>query len=181
LSILAPPKPVLHVPEKLHLMLERELSILTRMLLSARKFLLLYVFFLLDNFLFCFLSCLFICCSGDEEENAPIDATARTSTSRPLVVSEAQPDGDETSPPQQNTEHPTPVESPRASSPKRARLEPAKEPILFSGGSTTPSLDDVSFSLFFFYVLSLSVLSALLCFLRGVVELLLAILTSLFL
>ncbi|KAK1664824.1 hypothetical protein QYE76_052983 [Lolium multiflorum] len=39
--------------------------------------------------------------SGDEEEDAPIDATARTSTSRTLVVSEAQPDGDETSPPQQ--------------------------------------------------------------------------------
>ncbi|KAK1609637.1 hypothetical protein QYE76_033310 [Lolium multiflorum] len=39
--------------------------------------------------------------SGDEEENTPIDATARTSTSRTLVVSEAQPDGDETSPPQQ--------------------------------------------------------------------------------
>ncbi|KAK1682754.1 hypothetical protein QYE76_043602 [Lolium multiflorum] len=48
--------------------------------------------------------------SGDEEEGAPIDATARTSTSRTLVVSEAQPDGDETSPPQQNIEHPTPVE-----------------------------------------------------------------------
>ncbi|KAK1648819.1 hypothetical protein QYE76_066624 [Lolium multiflorum] len=47
--------------------------------------------------------------SGDEEEDAPIDATARTSTSRTLVVSEAQPDGDETSPPQQNIEHPTPV------------------------------------------------------------------------
>ncbi|KAK1628990.1 hypothetical protein QYE76_003305 [Lolium multiflorum] len=80
--------------------------------------------------------------SGDEEENAPIDATARTSTSRTLVVSEAQPDGDETSPPQQNTEHPTPVESPRASSPKRARVEPAKEPLLLTGSSTTPSLDD---------------------------------------
>ena len=89
-------------------------------------------------------------CSGDEDENTPIDATARTSTSRTLVVSEAQPDGDETSPPQQDTEHPTPAASPRASSPKRARVEPAKEPILLTGSSTTPSLDDVSFSLFFF-------------------------------
>ncbi|KAK1627607.1 hypothetical protein QYE76_001922 [Lolium multiflorum] len=43
--------------------------------------------------------------SGDEEEDAPIDETARTSTSRTLVVSEARPDGDETSPPQQNPEH----------------------------------------------------------------------------
>ncbi|KAK1604704.1 hypothetical protein QYE76_028377 [Lolium multiflorum] len=47
--------------------------------------------------------------SGDEEEDAPIDATARTSTSRTLVVSEAHPDGDETLPPQQNLEHPTPA------------------------------------------------------------------------
>ncbi|KAK1666597.1 hypothetical protein QYE76_054756 [Lolium multiflorum] len=49
--------------------------------------------------------------SGDEEEDAPIDETARTSTSRTLVVSEARPDGDETSPPQQNPEHPTPAKS----------------------------------------------------------------------
>ncbi|KAK1695111.1 hypothetical protein QYE76_011808 [Lolium multiflorum] len=47
--------------------------------------------------------------SGDEEEDAPIDETARTSTSRTLVVSEARPDGDETSPPPQNPEHPTPA------------------------------------------------------------------------
>ncbi|KAK1620170.1 hypothetical protein QYE76_025687 [Lolium multiflorum] len=46
--------------------------------------------------------------SGDEDEDPPIDATARTSTSRTLVVSEAQPDGDETLPPHQNIEHPTP-------------------------------------------------------------------------
>ncbi|KAK1685104.1 hypothetical protein QYE76_045952 [Lolium multiflorum] len=47
--------------------------------------------------------------SDDEEEDAPIDETARTSTSRTLVVSEARPDGDETSPPPQNPEHPTPA------------------------------------------------------------------------
>ncbi|KAK1642123.1 hypothetical protein QYE76_059928 [Lolium multiflorum] len=80
--------------------------------------------------------------SGDEDEDQPIDATARTSTSRTLVVSEAQPDGDETSPPQQNIDHPTPPASPRAPSPKRARVEPAKEPALLLGSSTTPSLDD---------------------------------------
>ncbi|KAK1677906.1 hypothetical protein QYE76_038754 [Lolium multiflorum] len=40
--------------------------------------------------------------SSDEEgDNPAIDVTARTSTSRTLVVSEAQPDGDETSTPQQ--------------------------------------------------------------------------------
>ncbi|KAK1601754.1 hypothetical protein QYE76_017553 [Lolium multiflorum] len=80
--------------------------------------------------------------SGDEDENPPIDATARTSTSHTLVVSETQPDGEETSPPQQDIEHPTPIASPRAPSPKRARVEPAKEPILPIGSSTTPSLDD---------------------------------------
>ena len=83
-------------------------------------------------------------CSGDEDENPPIDATARTSTSRTLVVSEAQPDGDETSPPQQDIEHPTPIASPRAPSPKRARVELAKEPTLPIDSSTTPSMDDVS-------------------------------------
>jgi hypothetical protein len=88
-------------------------------------------------------------CSGDEEEAQPIDATARTSTSRTLVVSEAQADEDESSSPQQNTEQPTPPASPRAPSPKRARVESITEPALQLGGSTTPLLDDVSpFSFF---------------------------------
>ncbi|KAK1617570.1 hypothetical protein QYE76_023087 [Lolium multiflorum] len=76
--------------------------------------------------------------SGNEDKNPPIDATARTSTSHTLVVS----DGDETSPPQQDTEHPTPVASPRASSPKRARVEPAKEPAILIGCSTTPLMEE---------------------------------------
>ncbi|KAK1603224.1 hypothetical protein QYE76_018227 [Lolium multiflorum] len=80
--------------------------------------------------------------SGDEDEDTPIDTTAQMSTSRTLVVSESRPDGDETSPPQQNIEQPPPVESPRASSPKRVRVEPSKEPIQFPGSSSTPSLDD---------------------------------------
>ncbi|KAK1699486.1 hypothetical protein QYE76_016183 [Lolium multiflorum] len=64
--------------------------------------------------------------SGDEDENTPIDATARTSTSRT----------------QQDTEHPTPIASPRASSPKRARVEPAKEPTMLIGCSTTPLMEE---------------------------------------
>ncbi|KAK1604083.1 hypothetical protein QYE76_027756 [Lolium multiflorum] len=79
--------------------------------------------------------------SDDEDEDQPIDATGRTSTSRTLVVSEAQPDGDETSPPQQNIELPTPPASPRAPSPKMARVELTKEPTLLPGSSATP-LDD---------------------------------------
>ncbi|KAK1619767.1 hypothetical protein QYE76_025284 [Lolium multiflorum] len=82
--------------------------------------------------------------SGDEDEDPPIDAAARTSTSRTLVVSEAQPDGEETSTPQQNIEHPTPVPSPHAPSPKRARVELAKEPTLLTGSSTAPLMDDPS-------------------------------------
>ncbi|KAK1628553.1 hypothetical protein QYE76_002868 [Lolium multiflorum] len=80
--------------------------------------------------------------SDEEEEEQTVDAAARTSTSRTLIVSEAQHDGDETSPPQQDIVQPPPVESPRASPSKRARIEPSKEPIQFPGGSSTPSLDD---------------------------------------
>ncbi|KAK1649011.1 hypothetical protein QYE76_066816 [Lolium multiflorum] len=80
--------------------------------------------------------------SSDDEEEQTVDATARTSTSRTLIVSEAQHDGDETSPPQQDIVQPPPVESPRASPSKRARIEPSKESIQFPGGSSTPSLDD---------------------------------------
>ncbi|KAK1649428.1 hypothetical protein QYE76_067233 [Lolium multiflorum] len=65
--------------------------------------------------------------SDDEERNPPIDVTARTSTSRTLVISEAHPKADETSPPQQDIGHPSPVVSPRAPSPKRARTDQGKE------------------------------------------------------
>ncbi|KAK1677375.1 hypothetical protein QYE76_038223 [Lolium multiflorum] len=78
----------------------------------------------------------------DEEEEQTVDAAARTSTSRTLIVSEAQHDGDEISPPQQDIVQPPPVESPRASPSKRTRVEPSKESIQFPGGSSTPSLDD---------------------------------------
>ncbi|KAK1632582.1 hypothetical protein QYE76_006897 [Lolium multiflorum] len=80
--------------------------------------------------------------SDDEEEDAPIDETARTSTSRTLVVSEARPDGDETSPPPQNLEHPKPAESPQAPSPKRARVETTKEPTILAGCSSTSLMEE---------------------------------------
>nr|XP_051212114.1 uncharacterized protein LOC127329681 [Lolium perenne] len=80
--------------------------------------------------------------TDDEEENPPIDVAARTSTLRTLVVSDAQPDVEETSPPQQNVDHPTPPASPHAPSPKRARVEPVPESALQSGGSATPLLDN---------------------------------------
>ncbi|KAK1603042.1 hypothetical protein QYE76_037674 [Lolium multiflorum] len=80
--------------------------------------------------------------SDDEEEDAPIDETARTSTSRTLVVSETRPDGDEASPPPQNLEHPKSAESPRAPSPKRARVETAKEPTILTGCSSTSLMEE---------------------------------------
>ena len=137
-------------PKKLTLQLERQLSIHTPMPSSVRQLLfLLLTFLLFDVFhLFCSLHCRHFYCSDDEEEEQPIDAAARTSTSRTLVVSEAPHDGEETSPPQQNVDHSTPPASPRASSPKRARVEPSKEPIMFPGSSSTASLDDVSVSVF---------------------------------
>lgn len=82
--------------------------------------------------------------SGDEEEMPAIDATARTSTSHTLVVSEVQVEGEESSPPQQNTDAPTPPASPLVPSPKRARVETITEPTLQLGSSSTPLLDDVS-------------------------------------
>ncbi|KAK1620405.1 hypothetical protein QYE76_025922 [Lolium multiflorum] len=109
-----PPKPVLPVPKKLCDAKKEALDLYEAALIS----------------------------SGDEEEDAPIDETARTSTSRTLVVSEARPDGDETSPPQQNPEHPTPAVSPQAPSPKRARVESTKEPTILAGCSSTPLMEE---------------------------------------
>ena len=80
---------------------------------------------------------------GDEEEEPPVNVTALTSTSRTLVLSETRPTMDETSPPQQDIGHLTPVGSPRAPSPKRARIELGKELSLLTGSSATPSMDDV--------------------------------------
>ncbi|KAK1697585.1 hypothetical protein QYE76_014282 [Lolium multiflorum] len=80
--------------------------------------------------------------SGDEEEDPPVNVTALTSTSRTLVISESRPITDETSPPQQDIEHPTPIGSPRAPSPKRARVELGKESNLLTDSSGTPSMDE---------------------------------------
>ena len=82
--------------------------------------------------------------SGDEEEVPAFDATARTSTSHTLVVSEVQVEGEESSPPQQNLDAPTPPSSPLVPSPKRTRVETITEPTLQLGSSSTPLLDDVS-------------------------------------
>jgi hypothetical protein len=85
----------------------------------------------------------FLTLSGDEEEDPPVNVMALTSTSRTLVISESRPTTDETSPPEQVTGHSTPVGSPRAPSPKKARIELGREASLLTGSSATPSMDDV--------------------------------------
>jgi hypothetical protein len=120
--------------------------------LSARKFLSTFFSFASDNFAcLCFLY-FSLMYSGDEEENPPVDVTARTSVSRTLVISETHPEADETSPPQQDIGHPSPVVSPRAPSPKRAKTNQGKELSLLIDRSTAPLMDDVSASYFLFTV-----------------------------
>ncbi|KAK1682889.1 hypothetical protein QYE76_043737 [Lolium multiflorum] len=80
--------------------------------------------------------------SGEEEEEPPANVTAPTSTSQTLVLSEAHRVTEETSPlPHQDLETSTPVASPRAPSPKRARIELGEEHNL-AGSSAAPPLDD---------------------------------------
>ncbi|KAK1618324.1 hypothetical protein QYE76_023841 [Lolium multiflorum] len=65
-----------------------------------------------------------------------------SSTSHTLVVSEVQVEGEESSPPQQNIDAPTPPASPLVPSPKRTRVETITEPTLQLGSSSSPLLDD---------------------------------------
>jgi hypothetical protein len=95
-------------------------------------------------------------CHSDDEETPTLDVAARTSTSHTLVISEKPVEGEESSPPQQNVDTSTPPSSPRAPSPKRARVEKIVDPAPQLGSSSTLLLDDVSlsasiFSLFCFF------------------------------
>jgi hypothetical protein len=82
--------------------------------------------------------------SGDEEEDPIVNVIAPTSTSHTLVLSETRPATEEISPPQRDIGNLTPPGSPRAPSPKRARVEPVEGSNLLTRSSSTPSLDDVS-------------------------------------
>ncbi|KAK1618819.1 hypothetical protein QYE76_024336 [Lolium multiflorum] len=79
--------------------------------------------------------------SSDDEETPTLDVAARTSTSHTLVISEKPVEGEESSPPQQNVDTSTPS-SPRAPSPKRARVEKIVDPAPQLGSSSPPLLDD---------------------------------------
>jgi hypothetical protein len=91
-------------------------------------------------FTFCF-------CSGEEDTAEPAaNVFAPTSTSNTLVLSEARRAVEERSSSHpQDVEASTPPASPRASSPKRPRLDIGDS--LLAGGSATPPLEDVSVGL----------------------------------
>ncbi|KAK1601014.1 hypothetical protein QYE76_016964 [Lolium multiflorum] len=77
----------------------------------------------------------------EEEEEPTANATAPMSTSHTLVVSEMHRTAEETSTPHPNLQRSSPAASPRASSPKRARIE-LGEQFFLAGVSATPALDD---------------------------------------
>ncbi|KAK1610463.1 hypothetical protein QYE76_034136 [Lolium multiflorum] len=80
--------------------------------------------------------------SGDEEEEEPAaNVTAPMSMSHTLALSETHRTAEETSTPHPDLQRSTPATSPRASSPKRARIELGEE-FNLAGGSATPPLDD---------------------------------------
>ena len=84
--------------------------------------------------------------SGDEEEEPAANVTAHVSMSQTLALSETHHTVEETSHPQLDLQGSTPATSPRASSPKRARIEFSQE-FNIAGSSATPPLDDVSTTL----------------------------------
>jgi hypothetical protein len=89
----------------------------------------------------------------EEKEEPEVHGAALTSTSQTLVLSEERRAAEESSPPpQQNMETSTPTASPRAPSPKRARIGAGDSHAIVAGGSSAPPLDDVSL-LFLLYLL----------------------------
>ncbi|KAK1626069.1 hypothetical protein QYE76_000384 [Lolium multiflorum] len=77
----------------------------------------------------------------DEEEETGANVTAPTSTSHTLALSDTHRTVEETSSPHPDLQRSTPATSPRASSPKRARIELGGE-FNITRGSSTPPLDD---------------------------------------
>jgi hypothetical protein len=95
--------------------------------------------------------------SGDEEEEPAANVTAPMSMSHTLALSETHRTAEETSTPHPDLQRSTPAASPRASSPKRARIELGKG-FNLAGDSVIPPLDDVSLLSLFFYLPSFSLL-----------------------
>jgi hypothetical protein len=103
-------------PKKLLLHRERQHMTHISRVSSVREFPVFFLFsfiFLFEEFsLPCFLCCHLFFFSDDDEETPTLDVAARTSTSRTLVISEPQIEGEESSPPQQNVGVSTPPSSP---------------------------------------------------------------------
>ncbi|KAM0858486.1 hypothetical protein ACQ4PT_047804 [Festuca glaucescens] len=78
---------------------------------------------------------------GGEKEETAVNVTAPMSASQTLALSETHHTAEETSPPEQDLQRSTPATSPRAPSPKRARIELGEEQNIV-GSSATPPLDD---------------------------------------
>ncbi|KAK1626381.1 hypothetical protein QYE76_000696 [Lolium multiflorum] len=79
--------------------------------------------------------------SGEEEEEPAANVTVPVSMSHTLALSETNRTAEETSDPHPELQRSTPATSPRASSPKRARIE-LGEQFFLAGVSPTPALDD---------------------------------------
>jgi hypothetical protein len=81
----------------------------------------------------------------EEKEGNEVPGAALTSTSQTLVLSENRNAGEESSPlPQQEVET-SPPSSPRAPSPKRARIEAGEAHAIVAEDSSASILKDVSF------------------------------------
>ncbi|KAK1617657.1 hypothetical protein QYE76_023174 [Lolium multiflorum] len=80
-------------------------------------------------------------CGDEEEEEPAVNVTAPMSMSHTLALSETHRTAEETSTPHPDLQRSTPATSPRASSPKRVRIE-LGEDFNIAGSSTTPPLDD---------------------------------------
>ncbi|KAK1646569.1 hypothetical protein QYE76_064374 [Lolium multiflorum] len=79
--------------------------------------------------------------SGEEEEEPAANVTAPMSMSHTLALSETHHTAEETSAPHPELQRSNPATSPRASLPKRARIELGEE-FFLAGVSATPALDD---------------------------------------
>jgi hypothetical protein len=99
----------------------------------------------------------FVPSDDEEEEEIAANVTAPMSMSHTLALSETHRTAEETSTPHPDLQKSTTVTSPRASSPKRARIELGEE-FNLAGDSAIPTLDDVSLLFLFFCLPSFSLL-----------------------
>ena len=134
-KILAPPSLRSLLSKKRHPRKRVPSTLTTTQAPLARKLLHCHYLFRCSFFLFAYS---FVCVnSGEEEEKeeTEVHGAALTSTSQTLVLSEDRRAAEESSPPpQQDMETSPPTASPRAPSPKRARIEVGDSHAIVAGG-----------------------------------------------